>query len=121
MQRALVFCAVVTLVFSVILFKAKSSFCWSVSQGNDLSRAAGSWSVKSQSAAAVATSQSIEDWAVVGVGFVRIAPQACPLRNAGAISACRSVEAVSVRLSRLGLVVRALLPVTREVFLGALP
>uniref|UniRef100_A0A915IY12 Uncharacterized protein n=1 Tax=Romanomermis culicivorax TaxID=13658 RepID=A0A915IY12_ROMCU len=58
---------------------------------------------------------------VVGAGFEGIAPQACQLLNAGTISACRWVEAVSVRLSRLRLVAGTLLPVTGEAFLGALP
>uniref|UniRef100_A0A915L6Y7 Secreted protein n=1 Tax=Romanomermis culicivorax TaxID=13658 RepID=A0A915L6Y7_ROMCU len=35
--------------------RAKSNFCGSVWQGSNLSRAAGSWSVKSPSGAAVAT------------------------------------------------------------------
>uniref|UniRef100_A0A915KQ67 Secreted protein n=1 Tax=Romanomermis culicivorax TaxID=13658 RepID=A0A915KQ67_ROMCU len=49
---------------------------------------------------------------IVGAGLVGVAPKACVLCDARVISACRSVEAVDVCLSRLRLVMRALLPVS---------
>uniref|UniRef100_A0A915KEH8 Uncharacterized protein n=1 Tax=Romanomermis culicivorax TaxID=13658 RepID=A0A915KEH8_ROMCU len=52
-------------ILSVILFKAKSSFCLSVWRGKDLSNAAGLWSVKSWPEAAKAMLTSLFEWEMV--------------------------------------------------------
>uniref|UniRef100_A0A915KTY8 Uncharacterized protein n=1 Tax=Romanomermis culicivorax TaxID=13658 RepID=A0A915KTY8_ROMCU len=48
-------------------------------------------------------------FSIVGAGLVGVAPKACGLGDARAVSACGWVEAVGVHLSGLRLVVRALL------------